>query len=139
MFRGGRSRGKLPAVARVLVIDDEQMVALMIRRTLEDDHEVAVEHSAQAAADRLARGDRFDVIVADLHLADGDAMWIRGQLARIDPALPGRMLVLTGGAGSAADKAFLEEPGLRWLQKPFRAHELRGQVDEVLRSSAARR
>jgi len=137
MFRGRRRRGKLPAVARVLVIDDEQMVALMIRRTLEHAHDVVVEHSAQAAIDRFLRGDRFDAVVADLHLRDGDAMWIRQQLARIEPALPSRLLVLTGGASTAAETAFLEEPGIRWLQKPFRAGDLLARIDDVVRSSAA--
>jgi CheY-like chemotaxis protein len=132
MFRAGRCRGKLPAVARVLVIDDEQTVALMIRRALEESHEVTVEHSALAAVDRLERGERFDAIITDLHLADGDAIWIRDQLRRIDPALVARLLVLTGGASTPAALAFLEEPDVRWLQKPFRARELFGRLDEVL-------
>ena len=137
MFRGGDGRGKLPSVPRILVIDDERLVALMIRRTLEDGHEVTVEHSAAAATGRLDRGERYDVIVADLHLADGDAMSFRAQLGRIDPALPRRLLVLTGGAANAAERQFLEDPAVRWLQKPFRGQELRARVDEVLRSAAA--
>ncbi len=139
MFRVPRPHGKLPAVAKVLVIDDEKLVALMIRRTLEPDHDVTVEHSARAASARLAGGERFDVVIADLHLADGDAIGIRDQLARIDPVLPASLLVLTGGAGTAAESAFLGEPGMRWLQKPFRARELLGKVEETLRSSAATR
>jgi DNA-binding response OmpR family regulator len=133
MFRAGRRHGKLPAVARILVIDDEKMVALMIRRALEDDHLIEVEHSARAAVDRFARGERYDAVVADLHLPDGDAIWIRDELARIDPALPSRILVLTGGASTGEDRAFLEEPGVRWLQKPFRARDLLGRLEEVLR------
>ena len=132
MFRGGRGRGKLPSVPRVLVIDDEPTVALMIRRALEESHEVTVEHSALGAVDRLQRGERYDAVIADLHLADGDAIWIRDQLRRIDPALPARLLVLTGGASSPAAHAFLAEPDVCWLQKPFRARELLGRLDEVL-------
>lgn len=133
MFRAGSRHGKLPAVARILVIDDEKMVALMIRRALEADHQIEVEHSALAAVDRFARGERYDAVIADLHLADGDAIWIRAELARIDPALPSRMLVLTGGASTGEGRAFLQQPGVRWLQKPFRAQELLGRLEEVLR------
>jgi len=122
-------------VPRVLVIDDEPLVALMIRRALEDRHEVGIDHSARASVDRFARGERWDVILADLHLADGDAMWIRDQLARLDPDLPGRLLILTGGANTAAATAFLDEPGVRWMEKPFRAAELLARVDEVMRRS----
>jgi two-component system, NtrC family, sensor kinase len=137
MFRARRTHGKLPSVARILVLDDEPMVALVIRRVLEDTHVVEVEHSACAAVDRFARGDRFDALIADLHLADGDAIWVRDQLLLIDPALPSRMLVLTGGASSEAGQAFLREPGVRWLQKPFRPAELLSRLEEVLRSSIA--
>src|ERR1700675_4477685 len=134
MFRGGRRRGKLPAVARVLVVDDEKLVALMIRRSLEEVHEIEVEHSARAAVDRFVRGERFDAVIADLHLPDGDAIWIRDELARLDPRLPSRVLVLTGGASTAADRAFLDDPAVSWVQKPFRSRELLGRVEEVLRA-----
>lgn len=135
MFRGRGPHGKLPDVPRILVIDDEPLVALMIRRTLESAHAVTVEHSARAAADRVARGEQFDAILADLHLPDGDAIFIRDALAGVDPALPSRLLILTGGAGTAAESAFLEEPSVRWLQKPFRARELLARVEEVLRAA----
>jgi DNA-binding response OmpR family regulator len=136
MFRAPRRHGKLPAVPRILVIDDERMVALMIRRALEDRHQIEVEHSALAAVDRFIRGERYDAVIADLHLPDGDAIWIRDRLARLDPGLPSRMLVLTGGASTAAGSAFLDEPGVRWLQKPFRCDELLGRLEEVLREHA---
>jgi CheY-like chemotaxis protein len=123
-------------VPRILVVDDEPLVALMVQRTLQGAHEVSVAHSAHACVDRFARGEKWDVIIVDLNLPDGDAAWVRDRLARLDPRLPGRMVVVTGGAGSASGKAFLEEPGLRWLQKPFRSAELIAMVDEVLATPA---
>ena len=115
------------------MIDDEPLVAKMVQRMLQGAaHEVGVEHSARASVDRFARGERWDVIISDLNLSDGDAVWVRDELARLDAALPGRLLIMTGGAGTAAGRAFLAEPGVRWLQKPFRSAELIAQVEEVL-------
>jgi CheY-like chemotaxis protein len=122
-------------VPRVLVIDDEPLVGLMVRRALEGTHEVGVDHSARASVDRFKRGERWDVIIADLHMPDGDAIWVRDELAQLDVRLPSRMLVVTGGASTAAGQAFLEEPGLRWLQKPFRTAELLARIEEVLATS----
>ncbi|HEY4771305.1 MAG TPA: response regulator [Myxococcales bacterium] len=150
MFRAPEGHGKLrnalqsqekahlsgDCVPRVLVIDDEPLVALMVKRALAEAHEVGVDHSAHAGVDRFARGERWDVIIADLHLADGDAIWVRDELARLDPGLPARLLVITGGASTPAGKAFLREPGVRWLQKPFRAAELLARVQEVLAISS---
>jgi|SRR3954466_4939855 DNA-binding response OmpR family regulator len=117
---------------RVLVVDDEPLVARMVQRALEGAYHVAVEHTARASVDRFARGERWDVVVADLHLPDGDAIWVRNALARIDSTLPARLLILTGGASTAEGRAFLREPSVRWLQKPFRADELLARVGEVL-------
>ena len=117
---------------RVLVIDDEPLVARMVQRALAEAHEVGVDHSAQAVVDRFARGERWDVIIADLHLADGDAIWVRDELARLDPGLPARLLIITGGASTPAGRAFLREPGVRWLQKPFRARTLSARLEAVL-------
>ncbi len=117
---------------KVLVIDDEPLVALMVQRTLQETHEVSVEHSARASVDRFARGERFDVVISDLNLPDGDAAWVRQELARLDPTLPRRLLVITGGAGTASGRALLREPGVRWLRKPFRSAELIAEVDSVL-------
>ena len=114
------------------MIDDEPLVAQMVQRTLEGPHEVGVEHSARASVDRFARGERWDVIISDLNLSDGDAVWIREELKRLDPRLPDRLLIITGGAGTATGRALLAEPGVRWLRKPFRSAELIAQVEEVL-------
>ena len=121
---------------RILVVDDEPLVALMVQRTLQGAHEVNVAHSAHACVDRFARSEDWDVIIVDLNLPDGDAAWVRDQLARIDPQLPERMVVVTGGAGTLRGKAFLDEPGVRWLQKPFRTAELMAMVDKVLATQA---
>src|SRR5262249_45654095 len=119
-------------VPRILVIDDEPLVAQMVQRTLEGPHEVGVEHSARASVDRFARGERWDVIISDLNLSDGDAVWIREELKRLDPRLPDRLLIITGGAGTATGRALLAEPGVRWLRKPFRSAQLIAQGEEVL-------
>jgi two-component system NtrC family sensor kinase len=119
-------------VARILIIDDEPLVALMIRRTLEDAHAVTVASSARGALALFQQGERFDAIVSDLNMPDGGGIWLRGELERLDPALSRRMLFLTGGSMSAGSDAFLRQPGVRWMQKPFRSAELMGRLAELL-------
>ena len=73
------------------------------------------------------------MILTDLHMPDRDGIWLRGELARVDPSAPRRMLFLTGGAGSAEAQEFLDQPGVRWLEKPFRSVDLLARIEEVLR------
>src|SRR5262249_46571578 len=130
--RGSQCHG----VARILVIDDEPMVGLMIRRMLSPPHEVFAQSSGRSALALIQGGERYDVIVTDLHMADGDGIWLRAELAKIDPSAPRRMLFLTGGAGSADAREFLDQPGVRWIEKPFRGAELLAGIEQILVSGS---
>jgi CheY-like chemotaxis protein len=116
-------------VRHILVIDDEPLVALMIQRTLEPTYQVSVQHSGRAALALVEGGERYDAIVTDLRMPDGDGSWVHGEIARIDPAQARRMVFLSG-----APDEFLARPGVRWLGKPFRAAELIAQIEAALTS-----
>ena len=123
-------------MARILVVDDEPMVGLMIQRTLSPPHDVSVQKSATGALDLFRKGERFDVILADLNMPDGGGIWLREQLAQVDPPSVRRMLFLTGGAGSAEAQDFLDQPSVRWLEKPFRSAQLLARIEDILRGSS---
>ena len=121
-------------MARLLVIDDEPLVGMVIRRALEDAHHVTVEESARAALRLIEGGAKFDAILTDLHMPDGDGLWLREEIGRLDPVLQRRMLFLTGGATQAEEDELRNTPGIRWLAKPFRSAELLAQVEQLLSS-----
>ena len=123
-------------MARILVVDDEPLIGLMIQRMLSPPHEVAVQLTARGAAGLVRGGERFDVVLADLNMPDRDGIWLRRELARLDPGSARRMLFLTGGAGSAEAQEFLEQPGVRWLTKPFRSAELLAGIEDILRAES---
>lgn len=52
-------------IARVLVIDDDDMIREILRRVLKA-HEVTVHASASDALTQIAGGSRFDAILCDL-------------------------------------------------------------------------
>ena len=56
--------------ARVLVIDDDQRLGTLVARMLAREHEVTVLTSARAALDRIAAGERFDVMLCDLMMPE---------------------------------------------------------------------
>src|SRR5215510_4662862 len=49
--------------ARVLVVDDEQLITMAVQRTLSLQHEVRSFDRAQAAFECMSQGERFDVIL----------------------------------------------------------------------------
>ena len=116
-----------PALARhrLLVVDDEPLVARALQRGLARDHEVVVETEARAALDRLVADDRFDAILCDLQMPGMTGPAFREALARRSPATAGKVIFMTGGAMSEGAQRLLDEPGTVWLQKPIDFEELR--------------
>jgi PAS domain S-box-containing protein len=117
---------------RILVVDDEPMIGMAIRRTLQREHEVIALTSAREAQARLTSGERFDVILCDLMMPEMSGMELHQAVASHSPGLAGRMVFLTGGAFTANARDFLDQVPNHRVEKPFSTQELRGLVQSLL-------
>ncbi|HYO68639.1 MAG TPA: response regulator, partial [Archangium sp.] len=111
---------------RILVVDDEPMIGMAIRRTLQREHEVIALTSAREAQARLTSGERFDLILCDLMMPEMSGMELHQAVASHSPGLAGRMVFLTGGAFTANARDFLNQVPNHRVEKPFSTQELRG-------------
>ena len=118
--------------ARLLVVDDEPLVGLALRRALSKEHDVTVLQGGRPALERLLAGDRFDALISDLLMPDCTGMDLYEALLVQQPALARRTLFLTGGAFTESAREFLERPGIRSLEKPFDVEVLRVTVRSLL-------
>jgi len=122
-----RAAQKEEPPARILAIDDEEMVGNALRRILTG-HEFEFVRSGKAALERIESGVRYDVILLDLTMPQMSGMRVHAEIMRIDPGQAARVIFITGGVLTAAAERFLDEvPNLR-LHKPFDAGELRAVV-----------
>jgi PAS domain S-box-containing protein len=117
----------------VLVIDDEEPLALAMRRFLSQDHEVTAVHSARAALDLLEGGTRFDVILCDLMMPQITGMELHGALAKLDRDQARRVVFMTGGAFTTSAREFLDTIDNPRLEKPFDLKDLRKMVNDLIR------
>jgi CheY-like chemotaxis protein len=99
-------------------------------------HDVTTCLSATEALARLRGDETFDAILCDLMMPGFTGMELHAELAALRPDLAGRMLFMTGGAFTADAQAFLEDPRIRYIEKPFLAAEVRRQISELLAASA---
>src|SRR5262249_54546192 len=116
---------------RILVVDDEPALGKAIARTLSDEHEVVVAHSAKQALERRAGDGAFDVILADRMMPEMTGMELYAQLAATEPALAARMVFMSGGAFTPDAAQFLQDQSRPIVEKPFRAAALRDAVQNV--------
>jgi len=147
--KGSRFRVILPAAEgvsptvdlrrhrRVLVLDDEPLVASAIERALLSEWDVQSLTRATSLAERLGRGERYDVVLCDLSLAEEDGVAVHRMLQRLDPALARRCAFLTGGPMPASARAYCEAEGIERLEKPFEVHKLRALVARLAARGAA--
>ena len=128
-----------PAAARsgrVLVVDDEPMIASALKRCLSGRHQVTVVNAAQDALELIRRGDHYDVIVCDLMMPQMTGMELHEHLTRMAPEVADRMIFLSGGAFTQRARAFLEEVRNARLEKPFDSATLRALVDEKVAAAS---
>jgi CheY-like chemotaxis protein len=115
-------------VGSILVADDNQSFADLLRATLEDaGYEVLTASTGLAAVACVERND-VEVAVLDVLMPgiSGDA--VAQRLRQVDPGLP--VLLMTG-----SDDAFAAGSGLPVLRKPFPEEELVAAVRRLAGTS----
>ncbi len=113
---------------RVLVVDDERLVGEAISRALSEENDVEVATEAEEALARIARGERYDVILCDLMMPVMTGMDLYAEIVRVAPKLAGRLVFMTGGAFTARARAFLESVVNPCLEKPLDTSKLRSII-----------
>lgn len=119
---------------RVLVIDDEALIARAIASMLRAEHDVVTTTSARDALQQIADGgEPFDVILCDLMMPVMTGMDFYDELARVAPDRTSSVIFLTGGAFTPKARAFMDRVANPRLEKPFDFPTLRALINDRLR------
>jgi nitrogen-specific signal transduction histidine kinase len=131
--RAGGRIAATPAVRRrILVIDDDAGVAEAIAKLLSDEHTADVTTNATDALARIARGDKYDIILCDLMMPNVTGMDLYREVLRVAPALASRIVFMSGGVYTPRARAFVEGLPNRCIEKPPDSAKLRELVRQRL-------
>ena len=119
---------------KILVVDDEAVVASTIRRALAD-HDVTALTDAHEAESVIASGRRFDLILCDLMMPTVTGMDFYETIIKVVPDQAERIVFITGGAFTSQARAFLDRVPNQRLEKPFELEQLRALVNARVRAS----
>src|SRR5262249_2794552 len=121
---------------RVLVVDDEPLVASAARRLLARAHEVQVAHNGHTALALLETGP-FDAVLCDIMMPHMTGLELHSVLSTTRPPRAGRVVFLTGGVFARPAERF-PEANARWcMGKPFDPGALLALVAERIASADA--
>jgi two-component system NtrC family sensor kinase len=133
----GEPRDAKPAY-RVLVVDDEESIRLLLRDILEmDGHSVVIGSSGIDAWQALEAAPGFDVIITDMKMPGMDGATFYRELRQKDPALARRIIFITGDTVSPDTRSFLQTVRNPVLSKPFKIGPLREAMQNVVAGEAA--
>jgi CheY-like chemotaxis protein/anti-sigma regulatory factor (Ser/Thr protein kinase) len=119
--------------ARLLVVDDEPLVADMLRRALSDVHDVTVATDARTALEYLTSGEPpYDLVFCDLLMPFMSGMDLYDELRSRGGGIEERIVFMTGGAFTERASQFLAQVPNRKLSKPFDLTELERVLAESL-------
>ena len=121
-------------MARILVVDDQEEVAELVRAVLRDaGHAAEAVYSGQAALDRLKQT-VYDLVVCDVRMPEVDGKAISRAIAQLVPPRP-VMLFMTGYGDSPVEAEFLQTTAAVVLAKPLGIDELLARVHGLLREA----
>jgi DNA-binding response OmpR family regulator len=125
---------EMPGPRPVLIVDDDEALRSTLSEQLRLDGEFAPVEAADlaaAAAALSAPGARFDAVLLDVRLPDGDGRAFCARLRRNGARIP--ILMLTG-AGEEQDVVRGLDAGANdYIAKPFRVNELLARLRAQLR------
>ena len=124
---------------RILVVDDEEHVADLIREVLEHrGHTVTVANCGRAALRCIDRQE-FDIVLSDFKMPDLDGEGFHKALKEIRPDLASRLGIITGDAMGQKVQAFLKSGACPHIEKPIDFGELTELIDRLAAKLGDRR
>jgi signal transduction histidine kinase/CheY-like chemotaxis protein len=125
--RSARDSG-IATRARVLVVDDEPMMARAVGRLLGSEHDIVTTTDPKVAIELIRSGKRFDAVLCDLMMPGLSGMDVYEAVASVDAPQAERFIFMTGGAFTPRAEKFLERVGNVRLDKPLDRAALRAAV-----------
>jgi len=126
------SRVQLSDGGKVLVVDDDRAVGLVLQGLLrQSGHEAIYVDSATEALSRLEQ-EGFDVVLTDLRMPSMDGMQLLDALAKRGLGVPVIMLTAHANVSNAVEA--MKRGAADFLPKPFDREEVLFTVDKALRN-----
>jgi PAS domain S-box-containing protein len=123
---------------RVLVVDDDPVVAASLTRLLRADHDVDCAADGVEALAKLSAHASYDVVLCDVMMPRMAAAELYARVVRDQPTMASRFVFMTGATARLAAHAFLEGLPNPVLAKPFSVNELRTVVEYFVGDQEAR-
>ena len=125
-------------VERILVIDDELDMLMLLRMIIEDNTPYVVETTNNPSEGlKMVTEENYDLLITDLKMPGMDGLEVFEELREVSPDIP--VIIITAyGSPEAADEA-LNKGVSEFITKPFRKDTILFTMNRVLELARLRR
>src|SRR3954470_13056184 len=117
-------------MARILVVDDQDMMRDSLAGTLaREHHEVVSASDGAAAVSRLGAG-RFDLLITDLKMPRMTGIELLQEAKRLRPEMP--VIMMTAHASVPTAVEAMKQGAYDYIQKPFDGEAIKALVERAL-------
>ena len=121
-------------MARILIVDDDEMERILLQASLERDHEMVFARSGEAAADVVSR-QAIDLMITDLVMPEVNGLRLIKELREDGENLP--IIAISGAAREQLDLA-VRYGANAMLYKPVELASLLAAVNRLLAGTVGR-
>jgi CheY-like chemotaxis protein/anti-sigma regulatory factor (Ser/Thr protein kinase) len=127
-----------PPGGRILIVEDEQHLAVAVARILASNYIVELAPDAETALQRIERGDgaEFEAVLCDLRMPGMDGRDFYEAVQARWPLQAERFIFLTGAGMGTELETFVRGTDRPVLEKPFEMAELEEIVAQVVRAAS---
>lgn len=124
-------------MSKILVIDDEEYIGWVIKKTFENtDNEVSLSYTGSEGLLQV-KEQNFDLVFLDLRLPDADGMELLLELKKIQPDLIAVIITAHGSIDSAIE--CMKRGAFDYITKPFDVDELLLQSKKAMELRSLKR
>jgi CheY-like chemotaxis protein len=123
--------------ARVLVVDDEPMVAKSLQLVLSSEFDVSRTSESEKALEMLSSGESFDVILCDVMMPNMNGVELRNRVEQFSQDQAARIVFITGGLLLPQVRVLLDSVPNTCLEKPIDLEGLRELIRRRVRAHLA--
>ena len=121
------------AKGRILHVDDDPDIRLMMAASLQDFGYVVATAGTNAEALELAKQFKFDLSILDVRLPDGSGIDLCQKIKELQPAAPA--IYYSAYASDEEQEAALSVAGDAYLKKPVSASVLEQTITDLLNAN----
>ncbi|SMC18852.1 DNA-binding transcriptional response regulator, NtrC family, contains REC, AAA-type ATPase, and a Fis-type DNA-binding domains [Desulfacinum hydrothermale DSM 13146] len=120
----------MAANARILVVDDDELVRLSLSNWLKEENYVVDTAADASSAIQAFQDQSWDIVLLDLRIPDGDGIEVLRQIKKIAPQTV--VIIMTGFASIESSVSAMKEGAYDYVVKPLDVEQLTRMLRTVV-------